>query len=497
MRVRVRMYRQGLGDCFLLSFGKPEAEQVHVLIDCGVLVGTENAKDMVTACVKDIHKTTNGRIDVVVATHEHWDHISGFLQAKDVFDQFEFGQIWMAWTEAPGDEQADRLRDDRNRRKQALAAAVELWRGRAAATAALDNARDASAATTRIAMTESVLAFFGEGMVGGEPGLALAASDVAGGALPAAGRATTADALQYLKGRKEAKLYLEPGTTVQLPRLRDVRAYVLGPPRDEGMLKKSRPSKRTPETYAHEEAALTLGASFFAAVDRATSASVDASTPVDPNSHPFDDFYRIEEPDLVGHAFFQAHYQAGPDWRRIDHDWLGATTDLALALDSDTNNTSLVLAFELGDEGDVLLFPADAQVGSWLSWKDVGFEVRGERTRRTVTSQELLARTRLYKVGHHASHNATLREHGLEKMTHDGLMAMIPVDFRMAEKQGWAMPFAPLLERLHEKCRGRVLRLDAGDPDGRRLRRLDPTEAQSFKRRVRTTELYVELTIGS
>jgi hypothetical protein len=47
---------------------------------------------------------------------------------------------------------------------------------------------------------------------------------------------------------------------------------------------------------------------------------------------------------------------------------LGLAGRLALQLDSDTNNTSLVLAFELGKSGRVLLFPGDAQVGNWLSW---------------------------------------------------------------------------------------------------------------------------------
>ena len=36
MRVRVRMYRQGLGDCFLLTFGEGAAAR-HALIDCGSL----------------------------------------------------------------------------------------------------------------------------------------------------------------------------------------------------------------------------------------------------------------------------------------------------------------------------------------------------------------------------------------------------------------------------------------------------------------------------
>ena len=50
--------------------------------------------------------------------------------------------------------------------------------------------------------------------------------------------------------------------------------------------------------------------------------------------------------------------------RRIDDDWLWAGAQrLALKMDSYTNNTCLVLAFELPKSKQVLLFPADAQVG--------------------------------------------------------------------------------------------------------------------------------------
>ena len=61
------------------------------------------------------------------------------------------------------------------------------------------------------------------------------------------------------------------------------------------------------------------------------------------------------------------------DWRRIDSDWRLSSARLALQLDDATNNTSLVLAFELAD-GRVLLFPADAQIGSWRSWLSVAFK---------------------------------------------------------------------------------------------------------------------------
>ena len=79
------------------------------------------------------------------------------------------------------------------------------------------------------------------------------------------------------------------------------------------------------------------------------------------------------------------------DRRRIDGDWLGAAGAVALKLDSDTNNTSLVLAFELpGDQRDVMLFAGDAQVGNWLSWSKQDYPAPDGGT---VTSDELLART--------------------------------------------------------------------------------------------------------
>ena len=81
-------------------------------------------------------------------------------------------------------------------------------------------------------------------------------------------------------------------------------------------------------------------------------------------------------------AFIDDTYlDPGSTWRRIDGDWLDAAETLALDLASDTNNTSLALAFEWGKpgKGRVLLFAADAQVGNWLSWRDQTYgDAQGE-----------------------------------------------------------------------------------------------------------------------
>src|SRR5690606_39086112 len=121
-------------------------------------------------------------------------------------------------------------------------------------------------------------------------------------------------------------------------------------------------------------------------------------------------------------------------WRRIDHDWIAGYEPLALKLDEDTNNTSLVLAFEFEDSGDVLLFVGDAQVGNWLSWEKVSFAV--PESERPLPALVLVRRTVFYKFGHHASHIATLKKEGLERMESDRLVAFVPHNVATAKKQG-------------------------------------------------------------
>jgi len=145
--------------------------------------------------------------------------------------------------------------------------------------------------------------------------------------------------------------------------------------------------------------------------------------------------------------------------RRIDNDWLWAGAQrLALKMDSYTNNTCLALAFELPASKQVLLFAADAQAGNWLSWHDQTYHAKDGRE---LSAADFLARTTLYKVGHHGSHNATLRKRGLELMTHPDLVAMLPVEADGVTRLGYGqMPLKSLIKALNEKTEKRVLRID-------------------------------------
>src|SRR5262249_31151882 len=60
-RAKVRMYRQGLGDCFLISLPRSDSDRPYnVLIDCGVILGTADASTKMTEVVEHIIAATQG-----------------------------------------------------------------------------------------------------------------------------------------------------------------------------------------------------------------------------------------------------------------------------------------------------------------------------------------------------------------------------------------------------------------------------------------------------
>lgn len=505
--VKVRMYRTGLGDCFLLAFPRGSGA-FYLMIDCGVYFKTPEPGNAtrIRRIVEDIADATGGRVDVLVITHEHWDHVSAFhpSQAQSIFaEKIELGALWMAWTE-----------------NRSLPLARDLHEGKKAALAALSQAltrmQGLAAKGANTELVGKVLDFFGgpAGEPAAEPGLAAAA-----GVFGAKKSMQTEEAMTWIRetyGKGKTR-FLQPGESpLALDGVEGTRVYVLGPPEDPDLIKRSNPTGD--EVYPKAMAA-AIEASFFAACgvmpNRLSAApDQDELREAQRMSLPFDDVYQIERERVDENDRFFKRYFSDPD-RQIEGDWLEAAGEFALQLDNATNNTSLALAIEVGPpgEGKVLLFPGDAQVGNWRSWfgkvklgkRDLGREMVWPVGDRKITAEDLLRRTVLYKVGHHGSHNATLREQGLELMGRsDGsaeLVALLPVDEHVARKLAHygEMPLRSLVKELAIRTNGRIVRNDAGAEPEDEESTLAPIEGAPPLRSDfldESTDLWFEYTVG-
>lgn len=492
--VTVRMYRIGHGDCFLLGFPGVSADKpVYVLIDCGYKPGSPQMID--AADIKDvrhitanIREATGGHIDVAILTHEHQDHVNGISEKN--FEGITIGEAWFAWTEDPTDEIANGLRKQFKDRLLGLLDA----RNRLAAAGAVDVLK-------RI---DQLLPF----ELGGEdlnfnPAALLGMMGADGKPDPSKSQNKVSMKVFADKAEKGVK-YIRPHEKIlSVPGVRGVRVFAMGPPRNPDLLK-------TLDPEGNEEFHMaSSAASFFAAAASADNAKGSPS--------PFANRYCINKPPLgtpyePGSIFARRYgslptmsndLDRAPDdahWRRIDDDWLFSAESLALAMNDQTNNASLVLAFELEANGKVLLFVGDAQRGNWLSWSKKDWK-DGEKR---VTAKDLLARTVLYKVGHHGSHNATLN--GIDGDDYPNLSwmaqssehareftAMITAVRPWAETQkGWDHPLKAIKNALLSKCGHRVFQTDTNFenmPEG------SGKEWQAFKKHCSGNRLYFDYTV--
>ena len=456
------MYRQGLGDCFLVTFDVGGDEK-HMLIDCGTLGATTTGVKL-DKVVDDI-KTTTGdhlrpadRDPRTPRSRLRLQEPEGQVQAAMQIDH-----VWLAWTENPTDPMAKNIEKFKNDLGAAL-------KGIAKSLAASSRAPLGSAVA-------DILGFFDDDILG-------AADDFA---------PTVDEAMDFVRTGTGGKTrYCNPGDgPFEESWLPGFRVFVLGPPRDEAKINNL--GKHGSSELYSLAASLQPAAALFAAGKPAALALAGGDEEFEA-SLPFDIRYHREEGQSDTTKMFTAYLAKDDEWRTVGDDWLNVASDLALQLDTATNNTSLALAIERIADGKVLLFPADAQEGNWLSWHDekMKWTVTGGPGAGTVRATDLLSRTVFYKVGHHSSHNATAKGKGLELMKKKAeLTAFIPVDRKVAlgrnPKDSWQMPALTLYRRLLEQCDGRVVRSDIGfaaDPDTA----TDKATEKEFKKMATPTE---------
>ena len=96
-KLLIRLYDVGLGDCIYCRIPKAHksGRDFHILIDCGTLSSTDLLSAAITNLKTQLPQIDGKRhVDLLVVTHEHKDHMTGF--GLDIWGGLSFGAIWMS-----------------------------------------------------------------------------------------------------------------------------------------------------------------------------------------------------------------------------------------------------------------------------------------------------------------------------------------------------------------------------------------------------------------
>jgi len=381
--LRIRMYRVGFGDFFLMTVPTDDGPQ-HILIDCGVTPGKTKKGDIGTikAAVAHMAEETEKKLALIIVTHRHQDHIIGFSRAAEIFNDFKVGAIWMSFWETEYDP------NEKKEKKKSLASEFQ---DELTALALSMQSRLAMAGKAD-PETDEILAML-QNATGVDHAEFAATGGSASAKKPGKGGGTNAASLVFLKsGLGLEPQYYVKGDKPKLPKvLKDagLTAQILGPPPTDAVdFMKLMDLKKGVGQYlgeADDGQATTFdpfGTSWYAeASDYPTSAFREMSRE------------SKNSPSAVMEAKIQA---AQPS----------LLFTAAKTLDNFLNNQSLVVFFTFA--GKRLLFAGDAQGGNWEYWMYGGTPEKAPSADKIdKDSASILNDLDFYKVGHHGSTNAT------------------------------------------------------------------------------------------
>lgn len=349
-KITLRTYQVGFGDCFLLTFHYPKRDR-HILIDFGSTGLPKTAADgLMMRVAQDVETQCGGKLDAVVATHRHKDHISGFATSKngkgtgDIIARCLPEVVIQPWTEDPKAQPDATQATALSSRNQAFTASLNSMHVVAGT---------AFAAAKRMANTPGLkgiakqLDFLGDDNI------------------------SNRSAIENLMTMGKKNFYVHYGTKSGLERiLPGVKIHVLGPPNliQSEEIKNQR-SKDASEFWMFQALAGQHVTESATSLFPRARASAGNQTP--PHTR-----------------WFVRHLN------QIRGEQL---LSLVRLLDQAMNNTSIILLFEAG--GQRLLFPGDAQIENW------SYALNAAPNKAAV--RRMLKQVNLYKVGHHGSRNAT------------------------------------------------------------------------------------------
>lgn len=369
--VVIRMYNIGFGDCFLLLIPTEEGFK-KVLVDCGVHTSGHNPNSKLADVIKQVvfdisdENNKNPKIDIVIATHRHQDHVCGF-EKKD-WEKVEVGEVWMPWTENYNDPEALRILNAQSRKAEKAKKSFAM-------------------------MIENPIRF---GLDKQKKEEIEAFKDIIENNLKNAGAMNTLH--HGFKGKDSIKRRYLPFedrklNTHKSKLLPGVKVYFMGPSRDDEIIKDMEPP-------THEQ--------WFTLINEMNSDDFNTHLPfhIDWSQKPDAErlkTFRETENEIE---------ELKKELKQISEIWKENIFSVATTLENAVNGTSLMMMFQIGKA--FLFFPGDAQHGTW------------QCALQDSEWRELLTKTNFYKVGHHGSHNATPKEFVLDILKTD-FKAMIPV----------------------------------------------------------------------
>jgi beta-lactamase superfamily II metal-dependent hydrolase len=400
------MYRVGFGDFFLMTVPGKNGP-AHILIDCGVHAANINTID---DCVQDMKQETGNHLALVILTHYHADHMSGFASNYDDFAEFDVGAVWITNRLDPADADAAGFM------AQISSVAQQLKMQLAARQGADDDQANRKV----------------------ENALGVASEDGGGG--------SNAKALRLLQSgfkNNPPVHYYQGGDTPTLPDELEgmITAELLGPsPKDSG--------------------------GEFAASDNKTeqylSALADNGVPDTTRIKPFDTHrWPSSAGDYPAHTFEEFGTPKGSGAKELEKALALAQPDALAAaadkLDGTLNNQSLVVLFTCN--GKKLLFVGDAQWGNWAYWL-YGKSVSGADPGISDRAKEILGSIDFYKVGHHGSTNATPIPAVAALNKGSAAMCSTATGAYGNPKRKTEVPRTALMEALESRSGNRMVRSD-------------------------------------
>lgn len=357
-QVTIYTYQIGFGDCFLLAFDYPGRTR-HVLIDFGTTSAPKKSKigipELQRKIADDIVEKCGGSLDMLVVSHRHADHLSGFATGDkgggsgEIIKQCHPKLIIQPWTEDP------ELQTD--------------------ATGPLNPPATAQAFTTMLANMQSLSeVIYREATRMKEEGMNIGVKALKRLEFYGETNVKNVSAIKNLismgkaEGAKSDYVYYKKKlqTSKLLP---GVKITVLGPP--------------TIDQYHAVK---------------------------NKRSHDAEEFWhlcaRAAETQFTGNASAPPEKQASKEKPPVNTRWLISRMQrlraqelqaLVTIMDKAMNNTSVILLFEFN--GKKLLFPGDAQIENW--------EYALKYAKDKEQNLAMLRDVDFYKVGHHGSLNAT------------------------------------------------------------------------------------------